>query len=133
MGVTKMFSSSSGEEKSVSMFSHWLSGSKNDNNVIVNEAKKTLPNPNPSNYEIQRHLHIGKFLIIQIKYLDCINFEGVKILVFKTTIEKLMCQKNIDPHFCDNKKFISPIARFIPTKEGWQDAIDYVNTKINKK
>lgn len=132
MGI-KLFSSSSGD-KSSSMFSHWLSGSKNDKNIIVKEivkkVKKSLPNPDPKNYEIQSHYEIGDFLIIQIKYLDCINYEGVKILVFKTTMEKLMAQKNIDPHFCDNKKFISPIARFEPTQEGWDDAINFVKFKM---
>ena len=137
MGLGIGFSSSSGDDKSVSMFSHWLSGSKNDKKIIVNEVikevKKSLPNPNPKNYEIQSNYQIGKFLIIQIKYLDCINYEGIKILVFKTTMEKLMAQKNIDPHFCDNKKFISPIARFEPTQEGWEDAVNFVKFKNRTK
>jgi hypothetical protein len=37
-------------------------------------------------------------------------------------IEALKCQKIIDPHFSDNKNFYSPIARFVPTDDGWRMA-----------
>ena len=36
---------------------------------------------------------------------------------------KLKGQKSIDPHFSENKKFFSPIARFEPTLEGEEMAI----------
>jgi hypothetical protein len=76
-------------------------------------------NPDPNNYEIMLIEKIGKSLIMKIKYLDCKNYEGVKILVYhNVSIKKLMNQKLIDPHFSDNKKYISPMARFVPTDEG---------------
>ena len=50
----------------------------------------------------------------------------MKILVFKSTVRKILQQKLIDPHFSDNKNFISPIARFEPTKEGWNMACELV-------
>ena len=62
-------------------------------------------------------------LIVEIQYPDCINYEGKKILVFENVeYSDLMKQGSIDPHFSDNKKFKSPIARFSPTERGWQMA-----------
>ena len=47
-----------------------------------------------------------------------------EILVFKNVdLEDLMNQKKIDPHFSENKKYFSPIARFTPTEEGWNLAV----------
>ena len=80
-----------------------------------------LPNPDPSNYVIKNHKSIRGNLLVFIVYPDCTNYEGKKILLFKgTTIEDLMKQELIDPHFSENPKFKSPIARFEPTKFGWE-------------
>jgi len=111
MGVIKLFSSSSYDNNS----------SKNNNDTF-------LPNPNPNNYKVVRHLEIGKYLLIQIKYLDCTNYEGNKILLYKgCTFLQLMEQKSIDPHFTNNKKYHSPIARFRPTDNDWDNAIKYIS------
>ena len=81
-------------------------------------------NPDPKNWSIKEHVQINSFLIIKINYPDCTNYEGNKILVFEnTTMEELMKQKMIDPHFSGNKKFLSPFARFEPTEKGWEAAI----------
>ena len=78
------------------------------------------PNPNPYIYRILTHKKIGQCLVVKIKYLDCTNYEGVKILVYKgIDIGKLRKQIKIDPHFSENKMYHSPIARFVPTEEGW--------------
>lgn len=78
-------------------------------------------NPNPSRYKILKEETVGSFLIVDIQYEDCKNYEGRKILVFKdVTFIDLVNQKLIDPHFCDNDKFISPVARFEPTERGWE-------------
>jgi len=120
MGVLKMFSSSSYDGKSVGIFDHWLSENKNDS---IKESI-LLPNPKADNYEILRGEIINDYFIIEIKYLDCINYEGRKILVFENcTIEDLKRQKLIDPHFSENKKYFSPIARFEPTERGWNMAL----------
>ena len=77
------------------------------------------PNPNPLNYKIDFAETIGKFLILIIIYPDCTNYEGKKIVVYKDVkLEALINQGAIDPHFCNNTKYSSPIARFVPTKEG---------------
>lgn len=85
-----------------------------------------LPNPDPENYEILRTEIVGRFLVMKIKYPDCVNYEGTKILVFRDVkMEALLEQGAIDPHFCENEKFISPIARFIPDINGWIMAVRF--------
>jgi hypothetical protein len=80
------------------------------------------PNPNPLNFIVKRTKRIGDYVIAEINYPDCDNFEGNKILMWdgvdETFIKNL---REIDPHFTNNK--YSPIARFKPTKEGWDLAV----------
>ena len=84
------------------------------------------PNPNPSKFKILRENLIGGFLVVEIAYEGCTNYEGKKILVFKdATYQQLIEQNSIDPHFSENEKFISPIARFEPTERGWQWACNF--------
>jgi hypothetical protein len=103
----------------------------------------TLPNPNPMNYQILKSEQVGHALVVMIQYPDCTNFEGKKICVFRCTLEQLMDQKAIDPHFCDDGtqtvpfidddevSVICPYARFKPTKYGWEMAMVIAN-KINE-
>jgi hypothetical protein len=80
-------------------------------------------NLDSSNYRIIKSKKIDNFLILFINYPNCTNFEGNKILVYiNCTIDNLYAQRSIDPHFSDNKNYISPIARFIPTDIGWKMA-----------
>ena len=89
--------------------------------------KRNSTNPNPTNFTIKKYEYDGAFLAIYINYPDCINFEGNKILVFSgASIEDLRKQKIIDPHFSDNKKYHSPIARFEPTHAGWVMALEFL-------
>ena len=93
-----------------------MSGSRYDCN-------STNVNPDPKNYTILQAEQQGRFLILKLKYSGCTNYEGTKILVYKdVSLIDLVNQKSIDPHFCNNSKFHSPIARFIPTNEGWNMA-----------
>jgi hypothetical protein len=87
----------------------------------------SLPNPDPSRYEILQHTPIEGWLLIWIKYLDCTNYEGCKILVYEdTTIDQLRRQRLIDPHFSENPEYRSPVARFEPTPHGWSMAHAFV-------
>lgn len=91
-------------------------------------------NPNPENYTIQRNVVSNGYIIIEIKYHDCNTYEGNKIMVYDCTIDELTKQKYIDPHFSDNEKYHSPIARFEPTDKGWQHAKAFVyNIEYNQK
>jgi len=83
------------------------------------QKEVSLPNPDPNRYEIVRFLERGSLLIIEIRYLDCTNYEGRKILLYECSLVDLVNQKQIDPHFCEDSKWISPIARFEPTDRGW--------------
>jgi hypothetical protein len=91
------------------------------------EPEKGLPNPKPNNYTIVRSESINGKLVIEIKYHDCINYEGRKIMVFDCSLADLKEQKLIDPHFCDNKEYYSPVARFEPTDKGWSNACFMAN------
>lgn len=78
-------------------------------------------NPVPANYEIVRTLKIGKCAILELRYPDCTNYEGRKILLFENTHPTIITKGPIDPHFTADSR--SPIARFEPTERGWNMAI----------
>lgn len=89
----------------------------------------TLSKPDPKNYSIIKHEELGKYLLIMINYPDCSNYEGNKILLFKgIKLKDLKKQKMIDPHFSDNDKYWSPVARFEPTELGWNMALQLIAT-----
>lgn len=95
--------------------------------VVVNQCKDKsqprLPNPDPKNFEIIDVEKIGDFLIADVDYPDCTNYEGRKILVFRSVPEKdIRSWKRIDPHFSGSRPDKSPVARFVPTKWGVEAA-----------
>ena len=93
------------------------------------EPKKwgKLPNPDPFNYRVIKSKQVGRFLVLMVKYPDCTNYEGQKTMIFEDcTLDDLNGQGSIDPHFCDNKAYRSPIARFEPTDRGWKMAVSLV-------
>jgi hypothetical protein len=97
---------------------------------VVEKIVKVNNSPDPTKYSITRSMLFGGYLILQINYPDCDNYEGNKILVFDcgVTLEDLKKQKSIDPHFSSNKRKHSPIARFEPTDRGWGFAVLFVST-----
>lgn len=114
-----MFSSSSYDGPTVPEFN------VSDHLDNVDKSSEKLPNPDPSKWSIKRHFSKNGNLAILINYPDCTNYEGNKILVYKNTVKAaLVAQRYIDPHFSNNKDFKSPFARFEPTDEGWEAAID---------
>lgn len=83
-------------------------------------------NPDPDNFEILKFERVGQFTIMLVYYPDCTNFEGKKILVYKTlALGEPLRAHMLDPHFCDSLDHPSPIARFVPTDEGWHFAIHF--------
>ena len=121
-----MFSSSSQDNnRSRSMFGSKSASSFSETATITEQIN--LPNPKPDNYSIVRSEVVNKYLIIELKYHDCTNYEGRKIMVYKCTLDELMKQKLIDPHFCDNENYFSPIARLEPTEQGWINACALAN------
>ena len=82
------------------------------------EYKKAYQNnPKIDNYdiiELYEFNNIRCIIVAIIKYKDCTNYEGVKILIFeKISKEELLKLKLIDPHFMDDRKN-KLLARFNP-------------------
>lgn len=128
MGVIKLFSSSSYDDDEYDgpiIGGSWRELRDENPEVVYQDRYVPDPrNPDASKYVIVRHRKEGKFLIVEMNYPNCTNYEGDKILVYKDiTITELKRQKLIDPHFSENQKFHSPIARFVPTEEGWRMAV----------
>lgn len=87
------------------------------------------PNPNPGMFSIKRidsfRNNTDVFLVAEINYVGCTNYEGNKICVFKgISREELEEMKYLDPHFSETP--FSPIARFKPDKDGWDYARNFV-------
>ena len=81
-------------------------------------------NPVPTRFAIQLTKRIGEFDILLVKYPDCKNFEGDKILVFRglNGTDRAQMKGQIDPHFTKGKL----VARFVPTHDGWGMAEAFV-------
>ena len=91
--------------------------------LIEKTASVTPGMPNPTKFSIENSVQVGNFLVVQLKYSGVTNFEGRKILVYENiTIDEFNKQGHADPHFSNNAKFYSPIARFEPTGSGWYRA-----------
>jgi len=92
---------------------------------------KQLPKPNPSNFVVGKCETRGDFILMSVKYPDYTNYEGTKLLVHrKSDYEKLSKQTPLNPHFSNNDKPASPIARFVPTNEGWKMARSFAKNYI---
>jgi len=70
----------------------------------------------------------GPYVVVDLHYPDCTNYEGRKVMVFRASFQQLREQGAIDPHFGVGDK-IFPIARFEPTEDGWWDACHYARRK----
>lgn len=75
-------------------------------------------NPDPRYFTIKDVQYINGFTLVSVKYDNCPQFEGNKILVFKGDFRMpLYGIKEIDPHFAKDHK-MNLVARFISTDEG---------------
>lgn len=87
-------------------------------NVCPSCESARRSNPDPSRFEIKRIEEHGKFMLLEVVYPNCTNYEGRKYLLMKrmTTIE-LLAMKQLDPHFAKDGRVL---ARFEPTPAGWE-------------
>ena len=100
-------------------------------NSSFDDSKQIINTPDTNKWVINKSIMIGKYLLIDITYPNCTNYEGKKFLLFENILkEDLVKQKKIDPHFFNNKNYYSPIARFEPTKKGWEMAKILMNSLI---
>src|SRR5687767_2968454 len=80
-------------------------------------------NPDPKRFTIVRAAEYDRATIAMVRYHDCTNYEGHKILVFAGRCYSWLHQvKELDPHFEEGGKLI---ARFVPTEEGWNAACSF--------
>jgi len=119
---------------------HYFS-SNSQTETFIDKVKKYVPNfndlPRADNYKIDRYKEIGTkkkgiWLLIELVYPDSKNYEGHKILVYRgVTLTELKEQGSIDPHFSDPQfEYLSPIARFEPTNDGWHMAHVMIQSMI---
>jgi hypothetical protein len=82
--------------------------------------RATAPNPDPARWELVEIWSAPNAFVIKARYLDCTNYEGLKIMVYRgnSTQFKAGPPRGLDPHFDDSG--LGPIARFRPTAEGWR-------------
>jgi len=105
------------------------SGGNIISNLVKKKQKRVDPNPRADNWKILRAEEIKNNLVVEIKYPNCTNYEGRKILVYKNVkLIDLVNQKLIDPHFSDNVNYHSPFARLEPTANGWESALVLANS-----
>lgn len=72
------------------------------------------PNPDPKRWELLEVHPFRRAYVLVVRYLDCTNFEGVKVMVFRGKYRP--GRRKLDPHFSEDAG--SPVARFRPDKEG---------------
>lgn len=88
----------------------------------------------PSEYKVLAAFEKNGYVALKIRYPDAVNFGGIKILVYKCTLAEIINQIEKDPHF-DSRPFseyLSPVARFRPSDEGWQIALLFMD-KIDSR
>ena len=83
--------------------------------------------PRPDRFTILREQTLGKWLVVLAEYDDATNYEGRKIMVYRgVSLAALRQWRSIDPHFSHEAPELSPIARFVPSDEGWRMAVAFV-------
>ena len=77
------------------------------------------PNPDPSRWELLNVWEFEHAYVLQVRYLDCTNFEGVKLMLYRGKADRVALAHpwaRLDPHFSTGPG--SPIARFKPDHDG---------------
>jgi len=86
----------------------------------------TFPNPNPFKFKLVAHETICGKSIVLLQYPDCNTFDGLKLVLLKTT---WVPTDKFDPHFLSPDH--SVLARFEPTVTGWRLARMCAASEIN--
>lgn len=94
---------------------------RDDAAYYTGQEWKPIPNtstPDPKNFIVKRKQVVNGFPIFWVKYPGVTNYEGNKILMYPKHFNTDLLKERMDPHFFDRGD--SPIARFEPTKYGWE-------------
>lgn len=86
------------------------------------------PNPDPSRWKVLDVWQYKYAYVLKVHYLDCTNFEGVKVMVYRGAWPAAAPPALLDPHFTDSPD--SPIARFRPDKAGVEMARALARTLV---
>ena len=99
-------------------------------------VEKASDSPDPSDFDILEIVEVGPHLAARVQYPNCAKcaFEGIKVMVFlNVRLKDAVRWKVLDPHFRGEastpRQAPSPAARFPASDEGWQDALNYAQTK----
>ena len=95
----------------------------------VVERKLVNANPDPKNYKITVSMQYDNAFVLFVNYPNCVNYEGNKIIVFDGNLDDYFDhfkENGIDPHF--EKSKYSPIARFVPTSDGFKLACKFAES-----
>jgi hypothetical protein len=76
------------------------------------------PNPDPKRWELRQVFVYPHAYVLVVRYLDCTNFEGLKVMVYQGSVAPDIQCVALDPHFTEEAT--SLIARFQPTEAGIQ-------------
>lgn len=79
-------------------------------------------NPDPAKFELVEVRELNGWSIAVVRYPNCINYRGRKILVYNNPPEVVRAQVLLDPHFLEHGD-LSPVARFVPTDLGLKLAV----------
>lgn len=88
-------------------------------------------NPQPHNWKLVREERVGSATVLEVIYPDCRNYEGRKIMVYEASGLAEIMKKNegkLDPHFLNDSRVLSPVARFEPNSQGWSHALRFART-----
>jgi len=75
------------------------------------------PNPRPDRWTLLEKAEYTNGYVLRVKYHDCTNFEGVKVMVYRG---RYTPRRSLDPHFYKGSD--APVARFRPDADGWRTA-----------
>jgi hypothetical protein len=68
-------------------------------------------------FHIVELIQIGSSVVAIVRYLNCANHGGLKVMVYRNTDHAVLRHaKCLDPHFLETG--LSPFARFEPTFDG---------------
>lgn len=83
------------------------------------------PNPDPSQWELADVQQFDRAYVLQVRYKNCNNYEGMKIMVYKGQYTHSP-DSPLDPHFADTGD--SPVARFRPDMQGAVWAVNFAKS-----
>lgn len=103
------------------------------------KPRRSKSSPDADRYEVVNVTRVGPHLVLRVQYPNCANcaYEGAKVMVFLNVTEAAVLRwKRIDPHFRGGTSTASeapsPAARFPASKEGWQDALNFAQSKAGR-